>query len=175
MTNLAPSHIQILLQIMRDLQTKQSSLNSPVITIRDLFKWANRTHTTLEDLAVHGYLLLGERMRSKSERDFVKQIIEHRCRVKLDIENFLDTSANQHLSNLFCLPTSLLQEFGISSVGFTRTLQRQASVIHICLSHKEAVLLVGETGRAKTTICKLLALAMHVNLFQINVHESGSF
>ena len=101
----------------------------------------------------------------------MKQIIEHRCRVKLDIEKFLDNYANQHLSNLFCLPTSLLQEFGISSVGFTRTLQRQASVIHICLSHKEAVLLVGETGRAKTTICKLLALAMHVNLFQINVHE----
>ena len=39
-----------------------------VVTVRDLIKWGKRDITTKEDLAMEGYCLLAERLRSHEER-----------------------------------------------------------------------------------------------------------
>jgi midasin len=50
-----------------------------VITVRDLIKWSKRNVTTKEDLALEGYTILAERLRSHDEREEIKKIIEKHC------------------------------------------------------------------------------------------------
>jgi midasin len=45
-----------------------------LITPRDLFRWANRHASSYEELTMHGYSLLAERLRTQDERDLVLQV-----------------------------------------------------------------------------------------------------
>jgi midasin (ATPase involved in ribosome maturation) len=42
------------------------------ITLRDLFKWADRRPASYEELAQEGYMLLAERLRNPEEKTIVK-------------------------------------------------------------------------------------------------------
>lgn len=44
--------------------------------------------------------------------------------------------------------------------------------MHKCLSNKEPVLLVGETGCGKTTLCQVFAALNSQELFSINCHQN---
>ena len=163
---------------MKDLQyyRQESSVftgNDGVITVRDLLKWASREFVTIDDLAHEGYILLAERMRNQSDRDFVKKIIEKHCKLQIDVEAHYIKYFEDHLSGLFDLNSDqLLSELGMRSLIVTKTLKKLAVLVHKCYMNKEPVLLVGETGCGKTTICQLLALHMNRKLFAINVHQN---
>jgi midasin (ATPase involved in ribosome maturation) len=43
-----------------------------------------------------------------------------------------------------------------------------------CLEHKEPVLLVGETGCGKTTVCQLYAALLNRKLHMLNCHQVTS-
>jgi midasin len=45
-----------------------------LITPRDLFRWAARGAVSYQDLALNGYLLLAERLRSTDECSVVKEV-----------------------------------------------------------------------------------------------------
>ena len=175
---IAESHAKILVKIMQDLQFFRSESstfrgNDSIITVRDLLKWASRDFITVEDLLHEGYILLAERMREASDRAFVKKIIEKGRNIKLDMDGHYEKYFNQHLSGLFDLNSDdLLEELGMKSVIVTKTLKKLAVIVHKCYMNKEPVLLVGETGCGKTTICQLLALHMNRKLFSINVHQN---
>jgi len=51
-----------------------------------LIKWGSRPICSLETLAVEGYCLLGERLRSEEEREFIRLAIEKHCKTKLNLQ-----------------------------------------------------------------------------------------
>lgn len=54
-----------------------------LITPRDLFKWANRGAVTHEELAVNGFMILGERLRSAEERQVVQDALQSAMNTKV--------------------------------------------------------------------------------------------
>jgi midasin len=51
-------------------------------------------------------------------------------------------------------------DLGIPRLVVSRQLKRLAVLVHKCLSNEEPVLLVGETGCGKTSLCQVFA-ALH--------------
>lgn len=163
---------------MRDLQyyRQESNVfsgNDTVITVRDMLKWAHRDKDTIEVIGHEGYILLAERMRNKTDREFVKQIIEKHLKVKIDIDAYYEQYFSTHLQGIFDIDEdTLIQTTGMKTIVVTKTLKKLAVLVHKCILAKEPVLLVGETGCGKTTICQLLSLFLHHPLFSINVHQN---
>lgn len=180
---MALSYSKKLINILKDLKYKRQSgsffSKEGVITVRDLLKWATRHNKTdggMEALAHEGYLLLAERMRTASEKRFVRDIIEKHTKATIrvdagDPESYLEKTWTQ-LASVFELPEEILQEQGLSQVIQTRSLKRLAILVQKCLENQEPVLLVGDTGCGKTTICQLLAMFNKQKLFSINVHQN---
>ena len=90
---MALSHSKKLISILKDLKYKRQSgsffSKEGVITVRDLLKWASRHAKTdggMESLAYEGYLLLAERMRTTSEKQFVSDIIEKHTKTKIRLD-----------------------------------------------------------------------------------------
>jgi midasin (ATPase involved in ribosome maturation) len=64
-------------KVMKDLQryrqgSKVFAGKHGFITLRDLFKWADRRPASYEELAQEGYMLLAERLRNPEEKNIVK-------------------------------------------------------------------------------------------------------
>ncbi|KAF1780308.1 P-loop containing nucleoside triphosphate hydrolase [Phytophthora cactorum] len=90
-SSLPPSYCGILIDVMRQLQLvrQQSSVfagKSGFITTRDLLRWAERRPATKQALAEEGYCLLAERLRKDEEKEVVKQVLEKKCNVKIDLD-----------------------------------------------------------------------------------------
>jgi midasin len=66
------------------------------------------------------------------------------------------------------MPRSL----GIPELIISRQLKRLAVLVHKCLRNQEPVLLVGETGCGKTTLCQVFAALNNQQLFSINCHQN---
>jgi midasin len=63
-------------------------------------------------------------------------------------------------------------KLGIPKLVVSRQLRRLAVLVHKCLQNKEPVLLVGETGCGKTTLCQVFAALNEQQLFSINCHQN---
>lgn len=59
----------------------------------------------------------------------------------------------------------------LKGVVWTRSMRRMYTLVERCLRHKEPVLLVGETGTGKTTVCQLLALMRGQSLHILNCNQ----
>ncbi|GFR41366.1 hypothetical protein Agub_g2049, partial [Astrephomene gubernaculifera] len=64
----------------------------------------------------------------------------------------------------------------LRGVVWTRSMRRMYTLVERCLRHGEPVLLVGETGTGKTTVCQLLALMrkQHLHILNCNQHTETS-
>jgi midasin len=88
---IAPTYASKMVAVMRELQRRRQRSNvfagrHGFITPRDLFRWAERGAVGYEALAVDGFCVLGERLRSAEERSLVVEVLESVLRVKLDME-----------------------------------------------------------------------------------------
>eukprot|EP00644_Phytophthora_capsici_P001912 jgi/Phyca11/108045/e_gw1.14.477.1 len=167
-SSLPPSYCGILIDIMRQLQLvrQQSSVfagKSGFITTRDLLRWAERRPATKQALAEEGYCLLAERLRKDEEKQVVKQVLEKKCNVKIDLDA-LYYSGKPRESNL-------LNENGLEKISVTKSLRRLFALVGRCLQNEEPVLLVGETGCGKTTVCQLYSLLFSQPLHILNCHQ----
>ena len=64
------------------------------------------------------------------------------------------------------------QDLGIlGKVVWTKILRRLFHLVERCYEHRELVLLVGETGSGKTTVCQLLSLVWDRYLHMLNCHQ----
>jgi midasin len=100
---------------------------------------------------MEGFLVLGERSRSVEDKQFIKKTIETALKCKIDEEEYYETYFARHsLGEAF---SSVPQELGIPTLIVSKQLKRLAVLMHKCLLNKEPVLLVGETGCGKTTLC----------------------
>lgn len=60
---------------------------------------------------------------------------------------------------------------GVGPIAWTSSLRRLFALVGRCLRHQEPVLLVGDTGCGKTTVCQLYALMLQQRLRVLNCHQ----
>ncbi|OAL48241.1 midasin [Pyrenochaeta sp. DS3sAY3a] len=141
-------------------------------TLRDLFRWAQRKAATVQDLATNGYMLLAERVRKEEERVAVKNILEKVMsekgpKVTIDEEALFNPST---WSSITGLNKDITSEN--ADVVWTRAMRRLFALVAHALRNNEPVLLIGETGCGKTTVCQLLADHFNTELHIVNAHQN---
>ena len=165
------------------------------ITPRDLFRWAERKPSTYQELAECGYMLLGERLRQPSEQAVVREVLhtllprvnvepstlyarmhaEHRAAAAAATAAVASTSQNggadAQAAAAAAGATAVLQRGGEEGAVWIPSAVRLYSLVAACMAHDEPVLLVGETGTGKTTVCQLYAEAAGQRLHIINCHQ----
>jgi midasin len=139
-------------------------------TLRDLFRWALRKADTIDELALNGFMLLAERVRKPEDRDKVRSVIETVLsrkgpRVKID-----DQAVYSDLNS----PEIAMYRSKARSLGvvWTKSMKRLFILVAHALRNNEPILLVGETGCGKTTVCQMLAEAFGKDLFIVNAHQN---
>ncbi len=186
--SIAPSFSRRIANVYRTLQERRSGTGSNIfagrhalVTLRDCFRWAERHAGTVQELAEDGFLVLSERCRRSEEAEFIRFTIEAACKSKIDSSilynlpelcqqrGWLDEA--EALKNI----EERARQFGIT---WTKPIKRLFAIVYLCVRFKEPVLLIGETGCGKTTVCQLLAEVIGRNLRILNCHansESGDF
>lgn len=134
-------------------------------TLRDLFRWAFRDADDCEQLALNGFLLLAERVRNADERLAVKIVIEDVMKIKIDEAKIYNSSSP-------LMPSALAPISSTTDIVWTKSMRRLYILVTQALMRDEPVLLVGETGSGKTTICQVIAQIMNTKLHIVNAHQN---
>lgn len=168
--NTAPSDCRRIVSVYKELsRLRQTSRvfeqKDSFATLRDLFRWALRDAETREDIANNGFMLLAERVRNEEERTAVKEVIKTVFKVKIDPDSLYGDKFSQALRR------SGLKDNN-QGVVWTNAMRRLFILVSQALRNNEPVLLVGETGCGKTTICQLLAEAVGKELHIVNAHQN---
>lgn len=161
---IAPTYAKKIVEVYRQLSIERSASRlfeqkNSFATLRDLFRWALRGAVGYEELAANGYMLLAERCRNPQEKIVIKRILEKVMKVTLDMNEYYESLENKNLETE-------------KSVVWTGALRRLAVLVSKCLKNNEPVLLVGETGCGKTTICQILASYLKKDLITLNAHQN---
>lgn len=172
-TQLPESRAKRIVNVYRELsilrQENRLFEQKSFATLRDLFRWALRQNDTIEELAANGYMLLCERVRKPEERTALKAIIESvmskngpRVRIdedKLYAEDCAEVSGHKHHASK-------------QDLVWTKAMRRLYVLVSRAIQNNEPVLLVGETGCGKTTVCQMLADAFQKGLHTVNAHQN---
>lgn len=134
-------------------------------TLRDLFRWALRDADDREQLALNGFLLLAERIRNVDERFAVKRVIEDVMKANIDEAKIYNSSSP-------LMPSPLAPLSSTSEIVWTTSMRRLYILVAQALKRNEPVLLVGETGSGKTTICQVISQIMNTQLHIVNAHQN---
>ncbi|GAB1601935.1 midasin-like [Argonauta hians] len=181
------SYAKKLVKVMLDLQTRRSSAavfagKQGLMTLRDLFRWADRYHCMVADesnydwnqhMADHGYMLIGGKMRKVEEEDVVRDVLQKFFRRKVCPENLFNLSAETSITTMAMLKrltSDTLDNF--MHIFWTSNMQRLAVLVNQALQYREPVLLVGDTGCGKTTVCQMYAAMEGKELYSINCHSN---
>ncbi|ORY03799.1 P-loop containing nucleoside triphosphate hydrolase protein, partial [Basidiobolus meristosporus CBS 931.73] len=170
---IAPSYCKKLVQVYKQLmehrqRTRIFDGKHGFITLRDMFRWAGREALGYQELAEHGYMILAERTRREEEKAVVKKVIESVMRAKIDEEKLYDCSHLPEFQEFERRVTGTDQ----SSVAWTKAMKRLFTLVAQCIRFNEPVLLVGDTGCGKTTVCQMLAIAREQELHIVNCHQN---
>lgn len=128
------------------------------VTLRDLFRWAERGAIGWLELAQDGYMILADKIRVQEEKAVVVEALESIMRVKLDVEVMYEAA--------FEGARKAIEEGGkkgdvgkvkglMESIVWTGAMKRLFALVWKCMVNHEPVLLVGETGCGKTTVCQV--------------------
>ncbi|EFA84854.1 type A von Willebrand factor domain-containing protein [Heterostelium album PN500] len=176
---LPPTYCKKLVAIMKELQLNRQGANQVFagkhgyITFRDLFRWAERYPSSYDELGIAGYMLLAERLRKDEEKAVIKSVIEKHLKIKMDMEKIYDCSATEEFKEMLeILAKDLPPTMGyLEKIVWTGSMKRLFTLVGQCLRFKEPILLVGETGCSKTTICQLYSLLTKQHLHILNCHQ----
>ncbi|CZT51110.1 related to midasin (AAA ATPase) [Rhynchosporium secalis] len=166
----APSDCKRIVDVYKELSTLRQSnrifeQKESFATLRDLFRWALRDANNREQLAANGYMLLAERVRNPAERTAVKEIIEKVMKVKIDPVVLYGGEFSPEIE-------AYNETSNIQGVVWTQAMRRLYVLVAHALRNNEPVLLVGETGCGKTTVCQMLAEAFGKELHIVNAHQN---
>ncbi|XP_062087755.1 midasin isoform X2 [Humulus lupulus] len=165
------SYAKKMVDVMKELQlnrqrSKVFAGKHGYITPRDLFRWADRFRIgqgcSYDDLARDGYYLLAERLREEGEKSVIREVLEKHLRVKLfetDLYKVPGVSNGVGVMN------------NVQSVSWSKSMERLYFLVERCYKMKEPVLLIGETGGGKTTVCQLLSNRLGLKLHILNCHQ----
>lgn len=162
---IAPSYGKKIVEVYRQLSFQRQSTRlfeqkNSFATLRDLFRWALRDAVGYEELAANGYMLLAERVRKEDQKRVVKETIEKVMKVKLDMDSYYEKLENKALMNIS------------SSIVWTKAMRRLAVLVFTSMKYNEPLLLVGETGCGKTTVCQIITEFLGKELITINAHQN---
>lgn len=162
---IAPSYGKKIVEVYKQLSLRRQSTRlfeqkNSFATLRDLFRWAMREAVGYEELAANGYMLLAERVRNDEEKVVVKETIEKVMRVKLDMDAFYEKLEDKELMSMEL------------SIVWTKAMRRLAVLVKTSIQYKEPLLLVGETGCGKTTVCQILASLLGRQIITVNAHQN---
>ncbi|KLT40914.1 hypothetical protein CC85DRAFT_321131 [Cutaneotrichosporon oleaginosum] len=171
---IAPTYAKKIVQVFEELRhLRQASrvfeAKSSFATLRDLFRWAERGAVGYQQLAEDGYMLLAERARSDDDKVVIKEVIEKIMKVKVDVANMYQLFDGREGGVLSRLP---FQAVPAGELVWTQAMQRLFALVAAAAAHDEPVLLVGETGCGKTSVCEVLAAAFGQKLVGINCHQN---
>ncbi|KAG2364226.1 hypothetical protein BDR07DRAFT_1608254 [Suillus spraguei] len=170
---IAPSYGQKIVSVFRELQKRRQSSRvfeskQGFATLRDLFRWAGRDAVGYQELAENGYMLLAERARREDDKVVVKEVIESIMKVRIDEQAIYDIHSTMGDAQNFLgcpIPPD-------SQVVWTSAMQRLFVLVTRALRFNEPVLLVGETGSGKTSVCQLYAEVVSKHLYALNCHQN---
>lgn len=147
------------------------------MTLRDLFRWAERYRLTTvpnvtfydwdQHLADEGYMLLAGRVRKPQEAEVIAEVLERRLKRKVD-PGRLFGAESPYAGTPMLSGAALPPQFG--HLVWTTNARRLAVLLGRALHFEEPVLLVGETGCGKTTLCQLWATMQGLALHCVNCH-----
>jgi midasin len=170
---IAPSYARCIVAVFRELQKRRQTnrvfeSKQGFATLRDLFRWAGRDAVGYQDLAENGYMLLGERARREDDKGVVKSVIESIMKIRIDEATLysFDRFRDDMTGFLgFHIPLS-------SNIFWTGAMQKLLVLVGRALRSNEPVLLVGETGSGKTSVCQVYAGAVNKRLLALNCHQN---
>ncbi|KAI8971571.1 P-loop containing nucleoside triphosphate hydrolase protein [Mycotypha africana] len=176
--SIAPSYCKKLVKVYKELMERRQSTRifeqkHGFITLRDLFRWAGRDSLGYQELAENGYMLLAERCRKDEEKKVVKQVLEQVMKVKIEETAIYDCTKLEE----FAIYNQLLEKQAAhagedTKLVWTKAMRRLFTLVARCLKYNEPVLLVGETGCGKTTVCQMLAETYNRELHIVNCHQN---
>ncbi|KAF7997921.1 hypothetical protein HCN44_009319 [Aphidius gifuensis] len=164
------------------------------MTLRDLFRWGERYRLAKDDgklydwnqhLADEGYLVLSAKVRKPEECQEIRQVIEKYFKCSVDPSRLFTLNENtspitrpilEALLNNNNDDNNYVDKF--KHVVWTYHMRKMAVLVAKSCQFKEPVLLVGETGCGKTTVCQLAAALNKRKLYSVNCHmhtESSDF
>ncbi|KZT60094.1 P-loop containing nucleoside triphosphate hydrolase protein [Calocera cornea HHB12733] len=158
---IAPSYATRIVSVFKELQRRRQATRifetkHSFATLRDLFRWANRGAESVQSLAENGYMLLAERARRTDDKEIVRDVLEEILRVRIDPPSLYERHASA-----ISIPRQLV---------LTSAMKRLWILVSEAIRHDEPVLLVGETGTGKTTVCDLMAAAHGRPIYTVNCH-----
>ncbi|KFU91782.1 Midasin, partial [Chaetura pelagica] len=181
--SLPPSYCSKLVKVMLDLQSYRRGSTvfagkHGFITLRDLFRWAERyrlaehlekDYDWLQHLANDGFMLLAGRVRKQEEVDVIQSVLEKHFKKKIYPESlFSGESVKKLLAKSSTRMTVMDRDF--NHIVWTQGMRRLAILVGRALEFGEPVLLVGDTGCGKTTICQIFAALTNQKLYSVNCH-----
>ncbi|XP_043295395.1 midasin isoform X1 [Cervus canadensis] len=180
---LPPSYCSKLVKVMLDLQSyrRGSSVfagKQGFITLRDLFRWAERyrlaeqtqeEYDWLQHLANDGFMLLAGRVRKQEEVVVIQEVLEKHFKKKLCPQLLFSKENVLKLLSKLSTPTSAW-ESQFSHIVWTEGMRRLAMLVGRALEFGEPVLLVGDTGCGKTTVCQVFAALADQRLYSVSCH-----
>jgi midasin len=170
---IAPSYGQRIVSVFRELQKRRQSSRvfeskHGFATLRDLFRWAGRDAVGYQELAENGYMLLAERARREDDKNVVKEVIESIMKVRIDEKALYDfNNPAVDFTTFLGFPFPLS-----SSLVWTAAMRRLFILVSRALRFNEPILLVGETGSGKTSVCQVYADTVQKRLISLNCHQN---
>ncbi|XP_034190386.2 midasin [Osmia lignaria lignaria] len=175
-----------IINVMTELQIRRKSTatfagKKGFITLRDLFRWAERYRlapdlgTTLYDWSQHladeGYLVLSSKVRRPEECLEIIEVLKKHLRRDVDPDTLFTLSKETSSVTRPILKSLLSKKIpGFKHVVWTYQMRKMAVLLSKACEFNEPVLLIGETGGGKTTVCQLLSVIRRQKLSIVNCH-----
>ncbi|KAL3283545.1 hypothetical protein HHI36_006684 [Cryptolaemus montrouzieri] len=189
---IAPSYAKKMINVMTDLQMRRRGSaafagKQGFITLRDLFRWGERYRLAKntdklydwdQHLADEGYLVLAGRVRKIEEKKEIICVLQKHLKREVIPGNLFSLSNNTSSVTKTILEDIYKNRESCKNIVWTYSMRQLAVLVGKALQFKEPVLLVGETGGGKTTVCKVLADNNGQDLVTVNCHmhtESSDF
>ncbi|KAE8257682.1 hypothetical protein A4X13_0g2197 [Tilletia indica] len=175
---IAPSYAAKMVSVFVELQKRRQTgrvfeTKQAFVTLRDLFRWGQREAVGYQALAENGYMLIAERARRPDDKAIVKEVLEEVMNVSVNVDRLYDISSKSAKTRLGAdLSKQLLASASSSQVVWTKAMTRLLYLVTASFRHNEPVLLVGETGTGKTSVCEAISLACGKELYTVNCHQN---
>lgn len=186
-----PKYSKFLVSVMKEMQMRrqQSSIlqgKYGSITTRDLIKWGKRKPQNPVDIVREGFMILAEKHRGNQEKDEILDVLLKACKVSSFDTSTIYEFADGDIaaSNPTFKALEALRKFqakmrdnsvnvdGVGGIAITYSVRRLWTLVSRCMDNSEPVLLIGETGTGKTTVCQLVAAERNQRIRIVNCHQS---
>ncbi|KAL0114620.1 hypothetical protein PUN28_011725 [Cardiocondyla obscurior] len=188
------SYCKQIIDVMTDLQMRRKNTaafagKKGFITLRDLFRWGeryrlapdvgNKLYDWSQHLADEGYLVLAAKVRREAEAEEIREVIKKRLKRTVDPNSLFTLNEKTSPVTRHILEEILKNGIpGFGHIVWTYHMRQMAVLVKKSCQFKEPVLLVGETGGGKTTVCQLIAAINGQAMRGVNCHmhtESSDF